>query len=49
MNTYTKGLKDCIIIGDLNLKEEYIENINENFKIPYNYKGLVTFPGQKNA
>lgn len=42
-----KGLKDCIIIGDLNLKEEYIENINENLKIPYNYKGLVTFPGQK--
>tara|TARA_Y100000389_G_scaffold92630_1_gene89396 strand:+ start:463 stop:1332 length:870 start_codon:yes stop_codon:yes gene_type:complete len=39
------NIKNCLIIGDFNLKEEYMDlflHDNSEFKVPYNYKNLVS-------
>lgn len=41
------NIKNCIILGDLNLKENFMNtflNNNSEFDTPYDYKNLITFP-----
>jgi len=43
------NVKNCLILGDLNLKSEFINLFlkdNDEFKIKYNYDNLITFPNQ---